>query len=88
MGIGSHLPRKGQYEIFIHGGVVHCFDDPSLESQEVDPGTLNKMIRWLEKQDPTICRKYESYCWYLHPNMYLIWKLKWGCCGEKTPSLS
>lgn len=78
----SHLPRNGQYELFIYLGKMHCFDDPDLHYVLVN----DDMINWLNQQDKRLCRPYKAVstqtnpcCYYLKPEMYLIWKLKWVC---------
>lgn len=75
----SHLPRNGQYELFLYRERVYCFDDPSLESVPVS----DSMISWLDKQNRRLCRPYKvdpqhkPSCYYLQPELYLMWKLKW-----------
>ena len=75
----SHIPRNGQYELFIHGGMTHCFDDTTLEPFKTPSG----MFEWLKAQPIEVCRPYPNdealkiTAWYLSPEMYLLWKLKW-----------
>lgn len=75
----SHLPRKGQYELFFHSGKVYCFDDldVSFWIEHLD------MITWLNQQDHLSCRPYrlsndkKPTAWYLDPETYMLWKLRW-----------
>ena len=75
----SHLPRNGQYELFMFRGVARCFDDPSVDFVPI----TNEMVDWLKAQPIEVCRPYPSNetltatAWYLSPEMYLLWKLKW-----------
>lgn len=75
----SHLPRNGQYELFPYRGVVRCFDDPSIDSVPITAA----MVDWLKEQPIEACRPYPNdealkvMAWYLSPEMYLLWKLKW-----------
>ena len=74
----SHLPRKGQYEIFSHNGWTHCFDDPSFDKIRTPDG----MFEWIRSQDPTEWHPMKSdpewnAALYLTPRLYLLWKLKW-----------
>jgi hypothetical protein len=76
----SHLPRNGQYELFMFRGVVRCFDDPSIDAIPITA----EMDDWLKAQPIEVCRPYPNdvgsnpSAWYLSPEMYLIWKLKWS----------
>ena len=77
----SHLPRKGQYELFIYRGLVHCFDDPA---QEAWKETI-EMTAWLDKQSKDLCRAFrtdpkqnKANAYYLDPKLYFLWKLKWS----------
>jgi hypothetical protein len=77
----KHLPRKGQYEIFIHANVVHCFDDVSLERFYISYDELSRMLNWMRDHIEDGCRRYEEFVWYLTPDMYLLWKLRWAKAG-------
>lgn len=72
------LPRNGRYEIFTHGLKTHCFDDPSFVCIPTPPG----MFEWIRAQDskywaPMSSDPESNVALYLHPELYLIWKLKW-----------
>ena len=72
----NHLPRKGQYELFTYQGKTHCFDDPSFEGIEAP----KEMFKWLRSQPIEVCRPMDhtDVAFYLTPQMYLMWKLKWA----------
>jgi hypothetical protein len=73
----NHLPRKGQYELFINRGKTYCFDDPSFEGILSPP---KEMFEWLRSLPIEDCRPMDhtNVAFYLTPQMYLIWKLKWA----------
>jgi hypothetical protein len=70
-------PRNGQYELFTHNRKTHCFDDPTVGS----PALVNApdaMWQWLQSQPGAIrCNKTNNVAYYLTPETYLLWKLKW-----------
>jgi len=72
----SQLPRKGQFELFVGiSNTVYCFDDP--EHQAV-PGS-EEMFKWLHSLPDTECRPFAgNAAFYLTPQSYLMWKLKWA----------
>jgi hypothetical protein len=72
------LPRNGRYEIFTYNNRTHCFDDPDVE-QIVTP---SGMFEWIRNQDPAHWKGLDydpdsNTAFYLDPNLYLLWKLKW-----------
>lgn len=76
--VGKHLPRNGQYELFIFNNIVHCFDDLLLTEFKISPDDFGKMLGWLQDRIDEGCRRCEDHVWYLTPNMYLLWKLRWA----------
>lgn len=74
----SHLPRKGQYELFSTRGVTYCFDDLSFEKIKTPDG----MFDWIRSQDTSLWHGMngnpdQNVAFYLQPELYLLWKLKW-----------
>lgn len=71
----SHLPRKGQYELFIgNTNTVFCFDDPNHQPVPAS----EEMFKWLNNLPTTECRPFSgNAAFYLTPRAYLMWKLKW-----------
>lgn len=72
----SHSPRNGRYELFTYQGKTHCFDDPSFKGI-VAP---EEMFAWLRDQPIEVCKPFDktNVAFYLTPEMYLMWKLKWA----------
>jgi hypothetical protein len=72
----SHLPRNGRYELFTYAGRTRCFDDPDDFCVNVSP----EMFEWLRAQPAEMCRPMDNSntAFYLTPEMYLVWKLKWA----------
>lgn len=72
----SQLPRNGQYELFTHKGQTHCFDDLDLEAVPAS----KEMFEWLRSQPLELCRPMDDtdVAYYLQPELYIIWKLKWA----------
>lgn len=71
------LPRGGEYELFTTQGKTYCFDDLGAERITTPPD----MFDWIRAQDPTQWRALQDgsdTAFYLKPNMYLAWKLKYG----------
>lgn len=73
----SHMPRNGRYELFIYAKLTHCFDDPD---PDFHVKTSPEMLTWLREQPLELCRPMDhtDVAFYLTPEMYLIWKLKWA----------
>mgnify|MGYP003332874362 CR=1 FL=1 len=74
----SHLPRKGQYEIFTTSGRTYCFDDPSFTHIPTPLG----MFEWIRSQDnrywhPMCTDPTSNVAFYLQPELYIAWKLKY-----------
>jgi hypothetical protein len=71
----TYLPRNGQYELFTYRGRTHCFDEPGVEIVSTP-----EMFAWLRSQPEEQCRPFDhsDVAFYLTPNMYLIWKLRWA----------
>jgi hypothetical protein len=73
-------PRNGEYELFSFQGRTYCFDDP-LQDPILTPAG---MFEWLRSQPREGCRPMVSggieadTAWYLTPEYYLLWKLRWG----------
>jgi hypothetical protein len=74
----SHLPRKGQYELFTHNRKTYCFDDMTLGSEPAIINAPDEMWVWLRSQSE--CRPLDetNVAYYLSPKLYLMWKLKWA----------
>lgn len=71
----SHLPRKGQYELWNHRGWIYCIDDPRQPALEVN----EEMFTWLHNLPKSECRPFDGdAAFYLTPQAYLMWKLKWA----------
>lgn len=75
----SHYPRNGRYEIFTHGNRTHCFDDTGFTNIPTPPG----MFEWIRSQDRSLWAGLEfdpasNVAFYLQPELYLLWKLKWA----------
>jgi len=73
----NHLPRNKQYELFTHNRKTYSFDDLTFGP---DPAIINapsEMFDWLRTQPD--CRPLDesNTAYYLTPELYLIWKLKW-----------
>jgi hypothetical protein len=61
------------------GGRTYCFDDPDwvnyIHSSE-------EMFEWIRNQDPSLwspmtMHPESNVALYLHPELYLVWKLRW-----------
>ena len=74
----SHLPRNNRYELFIFDGKCSCIDDPSLDSFEYN----DDMIEWLNdhcEKIPTLLYRYKDFnVYYLQPEFYTWWKIRWS----------
>jgi hypothetical protein len=73
------LPRQGRYEIFSSRGRTYCFDD--LDQPGIP--TPTGMHEWIRGQDPRLWSPMSmdpssDVALYLQPELYLLWKLKWG----------
>lgn len=74
----GNLPRNGQYEIFTTNNRTYCFDDVEFFHIPTPPG----MFEWIRSQDPRYWQPMSTnpesnVAFYLSPEMYLLWKLKW-----------
>ena len=71
-------PRNGRYELFIHNGIVHCFDDPSFvtlqESEELHAWVRKQPTALWEGMDPP----YDKIVYYLQPSLYSWFLLRWA----------
>lgn len=83
MGTGhnlDHLPRQGQYELFISADHIYCFDDLDHVKWPNNEQTQS----WLAKQNSVLCRAYRTQennkpsAYYLDPKLYFMWKLAWS----------
>ena len=75
----SHLPRNNQYEIFTHNTRTHCFDDLDFPPHGIN--TPVDMVDWIRSQDTNYWSPMTNYpdssvAFYLKPELYLAWKLK------------
>ena len=75
----THLPRRGQYEIFSTGGRTYCFDDPAWVNWIP---TTPEIFEWIRSQDPELWQPMQSdpdsnVALYLDPRLYLLFKLRW-----------
>jgi hypothetical protein len=73
------MMRGEEYEIFSHNGVTSCYDDPSLDRFS----TPQEMFTWIREQDPRLWHGLKNWpnedcAYYLKPELYLLWKLKWA----------
>ena len=73
----THLPRNGQYEIFTRNGRTYCFDDPDFYHIPTPAG----MFAWIRSQDPEYWYPLRTdpesnVVFYLKPELYFVWKLK------------
>lgn len=70
------MPRNGQYELFIYATLVNCFDDPDFRTFRETP----ELHEWIQQQPTDLWRtlkpKYNVY--YLQPELYTWFKLRWG----------
>lgn len=75
----SHLPRKGEYELFTHNRKTYCFDDVEFDSNPAIVNAPDEMWTWL-RSHPDLCRPMDhtNTAYYLDPKLYLIWKLKYA----------
>ncbi len=73
----SHLPRKGQYELFTNNRKTYCFDDTTFDSKPAIINAPDEMWAWLRSQRECIPLDETNVAYYLSPKLYLIWKLKW-----------
>ncbi len=72
------LPRNGQYELFTHNNKTYCFDDGSFDS--ANPVLINApqaMWHWLRSMPGVTAMDHTNVAYYLTPQAYLLWKLKW-----------
>jgi hypothetical protein len=76
MEIGDHLPRNGQYELFTFNRKTYCFDDLDLDTPAVSDASP-EMFEWLRKQSGCRPMDHTDIAYYLTPQTYLLWKLKW-----------
>lgn len=73
-------PRNGRYELFSFQNKIYCFDDPSLDNIRAS----DELYDWIRNQDKNLWepmkRNPESnVALYLKPELYLLFKLRWGC---------
>jgi hypothetical protein len=77
MGIGDHLPRNGQYELFTHNGKTYSFDDRDIDMPAV-VNAPSEMFEWLRSQPGCLSLdNFDNTAFYLTPKTYLLWKLRW-----------
>lgn len=74
----NQLPRNGRYEIFTRNGRTYCFDDPDFYHIPTPAG----MFEWIRSQDPEYwsplsVNTQSNVAFYLAPELYLAWKLKY-----------
>ena len=71
------LPRKGQYELFINRNKIFCFDDPGFEPI----AERDEIHAWIRSQDSSqwsnMDEPYDRVVYYLQPELYLFFKLRW-----------
>lgn len=70
-------PRNGQYELFTHNGKTYCFDDADFGSDPALISAPDAMWSWLRNQSGVRALDDTNVAYYLTPQAYLIWKLKW-----------
>jgi hypothetical protein len=73
----SHLPRKGQYELFTHNRKTYCFDDITFDGMPAIVNAPDEMWAWLRSQSDCKPMDDSNVAYYLTPRLYLIWKLMW-----------
>lgn len=74
----THLPRRGQYEIFTHRLNTYCFDDLDYGCEPVVINAPEQMWKWLRMQPGCIPLDHTNTAYYLDPETYLMWKLMWA----------
>lgn len=74
----SHLPRKGQYELFTHNGKTYCFDDLTFDGNPAIINAPEEMWAWLRSQSECRSMDKTNTAYYLTPKCYLMWKLKYA----------
>jgi hypothetical protein len=74
----SHLPRKGQYELFTHNRKTYCFDDEGFDSEPAIVNAPEEMWTWLRSQRGCKPMDESNTAYYLTPQCYLLWKLKYA----------
>lgn len=70
-------PRNGQYELFTHGRKTYCFDDEDFGADPALISAPDAMWAWLRDQPGVRALDHTNVAYYLTPQTYLIWKLKW-----------
>lgn len=70
-------PRNGQYELFTHGRKTYCFDDEDFGPNPALVSAPDAMWSWLRSQPRVRALDHTNTAYYLTPQTYLIWKLKW-----------
>ena len=73
----NHLPRNGQYELFTHNRKTYCFDDLDFGPNPAVVNAPNEMWDWLRKQSGCFPMDDKNTAYYLTPQTYLLWKLRW-----------
>lgn len=67
-------PRGGEYELFTFNGVTQCYDHPGSDSVPARP----EMFAWLRNQSGVRPMDDTDMAYYLEPETYLLWRLRWG----------
>lgn len=73
----KHLPRNGQYELFTYSSKTYCFDDLTFNSEPAVVNAPKEMWSWLRNQPGCRPMDESNTAYYLDPDTYLAWKLKW-----------
>ena len=72
----SYFPRNGQYELFTYNGKTFCFDDCSIAGPVI-VNAPKEMWIWLRSLEGVRPMDTTNTAYYLTPETYLLWKLKW-----------
>ena len=67
--------RNGQYELFTHNRKTYCFDE---SSNPIIVNAPEEMWSWLRSTEGVRPLDETNVAYYLTPEIYLIWKLRWA----------
>lgn len=70
-------PRNGRYELFTYSRRTYCFDDPDYGPDPAIVNAPNEMWNWLRSQSGCVPMDDSNIAYYLDPQTYMLWKLRY-----------